>query len=372
MVGTRLVLAAVTPEQAVREARSGELRPVWLLVGEERQHAADVMAAVRAAALAGGVPGLNDDLFVAGETPVQAVLAAARTLPMLARRRLVVVRSLERWEPRAGAEAAAGALDLLAGYLDAPVPTTVLVLQAGKLDGRRRLLVAAKKAGCLVECAPLRPSELPRWVEARARQMGVRLASGVAQLVAETAGPELGQIRDALERLSLFAGAGAEVDEEAVGECLLRVRTGTVWQLVDAIGERDAGRALAALARAWDPQDKDRGLPLVGTLARSARQLVGIEAARRGGASPDEAARQVGAPPFKARELAAQAARGTRADLEAMLEAWAAVDLALKGGSRRPPRAILEQTILSLCRRPAAAGRSADRSGRGRAEGRGA
>ena len=94
----------MTPEQAIAEAKAQNLRPIYLVIGEESYLEAEVLAALKSAALVGGVPGLNEDKFVAGEVDVEKVLAAARTLPMLGKRRLVVVRSLERWEPREGGE----------------------------------------------------------------------------------------------------------------------------------------------------------------------------------------------------------------------------------------------------------------------------
>lgn len=339
----------MTPAEAIAEARAGNLRPVYLVAGEEHRLVTDVLAALRAAALAGAVPGLNDDLFIAGEVDVERVLGAARTLPMMARRRLIVVRSLERWEPREGGKSKDEPLDRLADYVKDPSPTTVVVMLASKLDKRRRLVSAAHKEGCFVACDPLPRVELPGWIERQVAERGNRLARGVSDLIAELAGPDLAPVADAVERLCLYAGEGAEVTEEHVAECLVRLRTATVWELVDAVGRRDVGRALTTLHDVYDPQD--RGIRLVGVLAWSARQLVKFESATRAGLAPEEAARRAGAPPFKARELARQVRRIPRAELERWLETLSGVDLALKGGSKRPAKAVLEHAILELCGR---------------------
>src|SRR5262249_54516433 len=111
----------------------------------------------------------------------------------------------------------------------------------------------------------------------------------------------------------------------------------------------------------YDP--KDRGLPLLGTLAWSARQLIKFQAAVGRGSSPTDAARHAGAPPFKAAELAQQVRQLHGSDLERFLLVLSDLDLALKGGSKRPPQAILEASIVMLCRRTrgneGASGRSA-------------
>jgi hypothetical protein len=147
--------------------------------------------------------------------------------------------------------------------------------------------------------------------------------------------------------------------DESVSECVVRLRAASVWELVAAVGRRDAGAALSALADVYDPQD--RGLRLLGVLAWSTRQLLRFESAIRAGASPDQAAIRAGAPPFKARELSQQLKNLPRAELERWPELLASIDFELKGGSRRPAQAVLESAILRLCRTPAPAPRAAAR-----------
>lgn len=336
----------MTPEEALREARSGNLRPFYLVIGEETHLASGVVRAIREAALTGGVAGLNEDQLMAGESDVQAVLAAARTLPMMAKRRFVLVRNVERWDTKSD-RGDLSPLDRLLSYAEQPAPSSVLVAVAGKLDKRRRLVTQANKLGFLVSCDALTRAELPRWIEQAAGRRGNPIKPHVADLIAELAGPELSPVADAVERVCLFVGAGQEVTEAAVAECVIRLRPATIWELVGAVGRRDAGAALQALESVYDPQD--RGLRLLGVLAWSTRQLIKFEAALSAGRAAPEAAKLAGAPPFKARELSDQVRRLTRADLEGFLQVLGRVDLALKGGSKRPPKAVLEHAILELC-----------------------
>jgi DNA polymerase-3 subunit delta len=348
----------MTPDQALQEARDGKLRPVYLVLGEESYLAASVARALREASVAGGIAGLNEDQWTAGEATAEQVVSAARTLPMMSTRRLVLVRAVERWEGRGesgkGKSSSSEALDVVADYAKSPSPTTTLLLVGSKLDNRRRLVVLAKSEGWIVQCDPLPRAELPLFIERRARSLGNPLAPEVADLIAELAGPELAPVTDALERLCLYAGTGETITADHVADCVVRVRPASVWELVGAVGKRDLGGALSALSQVFDPSD--RGLRLLSLLAWSARQLLRFEAATRAGLAGPEAAKRAGAPPFKARELADQVKRISRPELESWLELLARVDLALKGGSRRPPRAVLEDAIISLCTRRSSPG----------------
>jgi DNA polymerase-3 subunit delta len=345
----------LTPEAAIAQAKKGALLPVYVVTGEEDFLRDQVVAELRAAALGGGVAAFNEDKFTAGEASIDKVLAAVRTVPMMAPKRFVSIRGAERWDQDtsdAGEERDSrreAPLDRLADYAGSPIDSTCLVITSSKLDGRRRLSNVAKKLGCIVTCEALQGTALVSWIERRCSLRGNTIAPEVAELIAEMAGTDLARLADVVERLTLFVGAGAPVTEEAVGECVARVKTADTWALVDAVGKRDLAGGLRLLADVYD--SRDRGLPLLGALAWSIRQLAKFQIALEGGASTDEAARRAGIfQPFRAREVA-QKARALKAkELERWLLVLADTDVALKS-SRRPADAILEDMITRLCRR---------------------
>ena len=348
----------MTPDEAIKRAERGDLLPVWLLMGEERLLRDQALAAITKAALAGGLAELNLDKFTAGETPVDKVLAATRTVPMMAKKRVVLVRGLERWDSSAseaseedGDVKALPPLDRLAEYAKAPIDTTCVILVAQKLDGRRKLVTLAKKAGFLVDCATVDRRQLPGWIKQRAEAKGHTIDQDTCELVAEVAGPDLSYLDDVLERLSLYVGAGKPITEDAVSVCVTRVKLADTWKLVDAASTKDLGKVLSLFADVYDP--RDRGLPLVGAIAWSLRQLLKLEAGLREGASIDEAARRAGIyPAFKARDLAKKLKAFRPRELERWLVVVQETDVALKS-SRRSADAILEEMFTRLCRRAA-------------------
>jgi DNA polymerase III subunit delta len=350
----------MTPDEAVAKAEQGELLPVWLVVGEERMLRDQVVAAITKAALAGGLADFNHDKFTAGEADVEKVLGATRTVPMMAKKRVVFVRGLERWDTNAASSDDEGAsskalppLDRLAEYAKAPVDTTTVILVAQKLDGRRKLVALAKKQGFVVDCAQIDGRRLPGWIRERAKGKGHTLAPDVCDLIAEIAGPDLSYLDDVLERLSLYVGKDGPITEEAVGVNVTRVRLADTWNLVDAASSKDLGRVLALLADVYDP--RDRGLPLVGAIAWSLRQLLKLQSALEQGAGIDDAARRAGIyPAFRAREhqQKLKASKLTARELERWLLIVQETDLALKS-SRRPADAILEDMFTRMCRKAA-------------------
>jgi len=352
----------MTPEQAIADAKAGKLRPVYLILGEERLLVDRVTVALREAATKGGVAGFNEDKFTAGEADVGAIVGAARMLPMMGPRRFVLVRGLDRWEKKSddadaaeepakatkkGKSAQLPPLDELAEYAKEPSDSTVMVLVSTKLHGQRRLVTGAKKGGFLVSCDPLSRKALPGWIEATAKEKGHAIAHDVADLLAEIAGPELGYVNDAIERLSLYVGDQKPITEDAVATVVARVRRSTVWELLDVLGKRKMGEALGMLADVFDP--RDGGLPVLGAIAWSVRQMVKLDSGLKGGLDAMEAAKQAGVPPFKANGLAQAIRSMPPGTLPRWLKLLAEADLALKG-SRRPSQAVLETMVIEMCK----------------------
>lgn len=339
----------MTPEEAIGEIEAGKPRPVYVVLGEERIFADRVVSAARAHVVDAATAAFNIDVFEAGEAAIGRILEAANTMPMMARRRLIIVRGIERLERPGDDDDAkrskSSPSDALADYVASPSPSSCVLLVGAKVDGRRRLASVSKKAGVVVACEPLRPHQLPPFVREEARRRGHAIAQDVADALVDLVGGELAGLLDALERLSLFVGKGAPIGEDAVHACIARVRVGSVWGLADAVAARDRPAALRLLDENFDP--RDRGLPLLGLLASSMRKMLKVRALLAAGASAEDAAKQAGVPPFRARETAAQARRFGDGELERAVTVFAEADLALKG-SRRPPQLVLEEAIVRL------------------------
>ena len=328
----------MTIEELLRRASSGEAGAVHLLVGTERFLIERAVARLRKAVLGEGLAGLNEDRFDAQASTATQIVEAARTLPMMSSRRFVLVRGLE--------SADTAKLEPLVAYFKEPSPTTCLVLTAEKLHGGTRLSRAAKKLGLWVDVAPLRPGQLSAFARSEAAARGHQLSPEAAAALLEATGNDLAGIDDAIERLSLFVGPRASVGVEAVQQCVSHLRVESVWTLVDAVSQRDAATALRSVASLL--ADREPALRILALLARQFRMLARMRSALRGGALPQQAAQQAGAPAFKPRELAQASRRFGAADLRRAFCVLAQTDRKLKN-TRQAPSTVLEGAVLRLC-----------------------
>jgi DNA polymerase-3 subunit delta len=319
----------VTPDELGEELARGELRPAYLLLGAEALLREESLAALRAAVLGPGPADFDLDRLDGERVTAASLGDALRTLPVLAPRRLVILREPE---PRAG-RGVGEALAALLPELDAG--RSVLVVVAEKADARTRW-VKAFPAEAVVHCEPPRGErELVAFARAEARRQGVTLAPGAAELLAERVGPQLLLLRRELEKLALLAPADGAVGRAEVAAGTPRLASEPIWELTDAIGEGRTAEALRVLAHLLAG-----GAPapvLLGSLASHYRRLLRL---RAGGSVP--------APPFVRRKLDQQARRYGPRRLSACLRAIHETDLALKGAGRVPPELALERLVLGL------------------------
>ena len=140
-------MPAATPAKVRDQIESGKPDPLYLLVGDDEVEKS-ALASEFSAIVDEGLQAFNVERIHAGEMTtgerlaegVGAIVAAARTLPMMSPRRVVVVSQADALlVPKRESEATARALGELEALLNHPEPLTVLVLVAGGLDRRSRL-----------------------------------------------------------------------------------------------------------------------------------------------------------------------------------------------------------------------------------------
>jgi DNA polymerase-3 subunit delta len=303
--------------EIVDRARAGKLAPIYILASDHPVLVDRAVAAIRDAAVEPGWRAFNYDV-IEGKPTASRITAAANTLPMMAPRRMVLVRDLA---PMAAEEQAG-----LAAYLEAPSPTTVLVAITTKLDKRLKLYAAAAKKGFLhVLEAPRHPAP---WIRDEAKARGVKIAPDAVDRLADAVGNDLSRLALVIDQLSTYAG-GETVTADHVEDLVADTRERSVFELTDAIGAGDLPGALAAVGSLCD--QRQSALGVIAMLARFVRQIGQLHAARAAGLGKGELAQAVGVPPFVVDKLAAQARRLSPAAVSRAQRVLHDADRALKG-----------------------------------------
>ena len=259
-----------------------------------------------------GLRAFNVERFYGGDAPVDDLLDAARTLPMMAPRRVVVVLEAEKLLiPRRESQAAEAQLERLADFLAEPPSHATIVLVCGALDRRRRIVKKLLDDALIVDCGTIEDAaDAERWVKARAARDGVTFQAGAATALVERAGPDLVRLRAGFERVVLYAMGQPSISAADVQES------------VSAGPDAQENFGIANAIRDGNPQ---------GALQQ-------LWAALDAGAVPFFLMGQI--------RLAAERMPAPR--VRAAIEAVYRTDLAIKS-SGGDPRILLERLVVELC-----------------------
>ena len=236
-----------------------------------------------------GLPAFNHASFRASESNATDAFAAARTLPMMADLRLVVVRDL--------AEGRDDFFEALCTYIAEPSPSTLLVItgerfpkvEKGKRNWSARVKNALKKhGGTMLDMSAAKGQGLS-FARDRAAAQGKRLERSEAELLIHIVGEDLGSIASEVDKLCLFVGDAERIDADSVEACCSSLAEAVVWSMVGAITRRDADVALSSLHRLQVAGDDPR--KLLGMIVWQCRQILKMDELARAGA-PDNAIRQ--------------------------------------------------------------------------------
>ncbi len=326
----------------------GEIAPVYALTGEEPYLVGRCLTALRRAVLGeeGAVGGsnLNLDVYDLREHGLGAAMNAARTLPMFARRRLVIIRDVGELPGEQQAP--------LLEYLRDPNPSTCLVLVLpGRIDGRLKFVQALRKGGFLHEFPPLRDWQLPDWLAAEARRRRLRLDPEAARALAEATGPDLGRLSLCLEQAALHAGAEAPVTTADVEAVVPESRARGVFELTKAIGAGQPRRALELLGNML--RNREPPLRIQFMLLRQLRQIWRAKELEAAGAPRSELASRVGLSPHFLDDVLVPARRMSEAALVRSFELLYQADRNLKS-SRADPDVQVARLVRALAELAAA------------------
>ena len=315
-----------------------DLKSVYLIHGTEDLRLAQALARLRARVEQVADLSFNYESFEGENADVDDVISAANTLPFASERRLVVVNNVERMAKSAWEELAAYAAD--------PSPTTVLVLTAARFAKNLRLYKAVDKLGGVAEYAAPKKPEYPREVQNLFADRGRTLSLDGAEMLVSAVGYDLRRLSAEADKTVAFVGTRTQITREDVAQVVSTTAHTSVFELLEALADRDLRRSLVVFERLMAD-----GESVYGIHALALRQIRDLIVARsladRGGVSPREIAQIVGRPDWQLRNLPKQARNFTTDELVDALRDAAEMEAQMK--TSRDPRLAFERWIVKLC-----------------------
>jgi DNA polymerase-3 subunit delta len=321
---------ALSLSQLIAQLVRGTVAPLYLIVGEEDLLRDTALAELKKAVLGEGGDGFNCDLFYGDEAEGAEVAACASEVGVFAARRLVIVKAAEKLSARQS-------------------EATTVVFMAAKLDGRLKFTQSLMHHSVVVDCAPLKDSQLAPWLKQEADRAGIRINDDALQMLKDACGGSLYSVRREVEKLAAYVSEDRPVTIDDVATLRGTEPGASVFDLAAAIGAKHRGKALAIVVRNLEAGEAP--LRILGSLAWQYRRLWKVKELMKQGGREGEAARTLRIDPYKVRAFLNQF---SERHLQEALRAFQALDSMLKGGSAGKPAVLLDRLVLELCDRPKA------------------
>jgi DNA polymerase-3 subunit delta len=284
----------------------------------------------------------NLDIRSGAELDAETLGSLLGTPPMMAERRVVVVRDVAALRKDARAT--------LDRYLEQPATDVLLILVAPAGEKAKIDKVLESRAATM-DFAPLTGDRVPRWIMHHVETvLGATITPEAAELLHQATGNELAALAAELDKLASYAGGGT-IDEAAVADVVGVRRGETLGDFLDRVAARDASGALALLPHIL-AQPKTSAVSIV--MALTTQMLAIGWGITRSRADYFELLKSGKAFPMRpwgeaARAWSAAERYWDDEAIDAALDALLAADIALKDTRLSSDTQLLTNLVLALC-----------------------
>ena len=322
----------------------------YFITGEDDYQKDDAVKQLTEAALDPASRDFNLDTRRAAELDPETLGVLLSTPPMMAERRVIVLRDVNALK-----KDARRALD---EYLSKPAPDLLLVMTAAAGTKPDTPLAASTT---VLEFHYLTGDRIPRWIAHYATNgLGIRISEPAMELLQAAVGSDLHQLAGELDKLASYVQGRDEIGEDDIA-AIVGVRRGeTQADLLDAVADRNVSRSLELIPHVL-AQPKTTAVSVVMALST---QMLAIswgrarldEGLSRGRLAQEyfDFLKETGA--FTGRSWgsatavwARAAERWNREALDRALDSLLEADIALKESRVSSEEQLLATVVLSLC-----------------------
>lgn len=226
-------------DQLIKNIKSGELLPVYFFHGEEAYFIDVAVKALETEVLTEDEKAFNQTIAYGKDTNYNDILALARQYPMMGDKQVIIVK--EAQELKFNEEEA----DLLEKYIENPVSSTILVIahKHKKIDGRKKVFKVLQKNKMLFYSEQFRDYQVVKWIEEEAKNMRIKLAPNISQLLANYLGTDLSRVYNELNKLKMLMKPDEILDGKMVETHIGISKEFNIFELQKALGKKDAAAA---------------------------------------------------------------------------------------------------------------------------------
>lgn len=252
-------ISARKPESVLADIKRGRFASVYILFGADSAAADELLAALKQTLVQPGMEAFDFESVHADELEIPILLQHIRQPPVASKRRLVVVRGIDRLskgrkkkDESDEDQAEGGQLgELLIGLAALPQGCAVALT----CDWSKPLQNALARTGLgkfVVDLRQPGAADLASLLHRRSKELGISLEPGAMQLLLDVSGDETTLLLSELEKLATAVEPGDSITAEDVRKLAGQSREFELNEYVNLVGRQNSAGALAVLERLRD------------------------------------------------------------------------------------------------------------------------
>lgn len=188
------------------------------------------------------------------------IIEQLEMFPFIADFKVVLVRSFDLLKEKDKQK--------IAEYIHKIPSTSILIVHCEKVDLRTKLFKAFDKYITISSKAPAGYWEIERWLTAELRKLRITSSMETISLFSSKIEADYYTAYNELEKLLIFIGNKKVITREDVETCMENNRASSVFELQNAIGNRDKTKALLILHNYLEAEEGKNSILLIVMLTR--------------------------------------------------------------------------------------------------------
>ncbi|MCB0447165.1 MAG: DNA polymerase III subunit delta [Gelidibacter sp.] len=223
-------------KQLAIDIKSGNLKPVYFLMGEEPYYIDKISEFIETNVLSDEEKGFNQMVLYGRDVTIDDIVGNAKRFPMMAKYQVIIVKE---------AQELSRSIEKLVDYVKQPQLSTILVMnyKYKTIDKRKSLYKELKKVGVVYESKKLYENQEADWIRRVLAQKNYTIAPKAAQMLVEFLGTDLSKMNNELEKLQIVLPKGSQISPQDIENNIGISKDYNNFELRKAIGERNVFKA---------------------------------------------------------------------------------------------------------------------------------
>lgn len=223
-------------EKIITDWKQKKFEPVYWLEGEENFYIDQLVEYAEHHILAESEAGFNLSVFYGKDAVWSDLINACRRYPVFSDKQVVILKEAQQMKD----------IDKLEGYIEHPLPSTVLVVahKEKKLDGRSKLSRLLKQHAVVLSTRKLFENQLPEWTVNQVQKKGYSITREAVILLVEHIGNDLSRINNEINKLLLNLAGRTSITVEDIELYVGVSKEYNVFELQEALQRKDMAKAI--------------------------------------------------------------------------------------------------------------------------------